>query len=232
MRYYYELQPSRHFKKIVTQLNAIRGLTERVHVPDAPLGYPKASSISIAAVAVRSGFKATAHLRTTDYSFVGFLNQVYGAYILGIDRLLLLRGDPPFRGSVVTDVIPEEGLRMVRSDKRLSEMMVGLIVSLRFPLTDVSRRLSLGPDFVLITHKERRALEEVASIYKGEKIGYLILRTPRNADLVSALPQREDVCDAERSGECVLEYVGLLDAVLVSCPLDMQACTEFLSRAP
>lgn len=231
MKVYFEVQPSRYRDKLAEQLESVRGVVDRVHVPDAPLGYPKASSIAIASLAIARGIKATAHLRTTDYSLVGFLNQVYGAHILGIDRLLLLRGDPPFAGTPVADVSPEDGLRIIRSDTRLRSMGVGLTLSLRHAWEKIAERLSLAPDFVLVTHRDLDKLSALKRVYRGEVVGYLVVETARNSSLVSSLPQKEDVCQEGRFRSCLDSLDGYVEAALVSCPGDPLRCAEILTRS-
>jgi len=225
-----EVQPSRFRDKLEEQFVVIREVMDRVHIPDAPMGYPKASSLIIASLALAHGLKATVHLRTTDYSYVGFLNQIYGAYLLGIDRVLLLRGDPPYRGSVISDVSPEEGMRVIRSDDRLGGLKVGFILSLRYPLEKINERVSLKPDFVLVTHKSREKLFWLADIYEGEKIGYLIVKTSRNEELVGKLPQKEDICGIEKLADCIRESSVYLDSLLVSCPGEIKECVYALKK--
>jgi hypothetical protein len=230
LKFYVEVQPSRFRDKLDEQFAVIKEVSERVHVPDAPMGYPKASSIVIAFLALAHGLRATVHLRTIDYSYVGFLNQIYGAHLIGIDKVLLLRGDPPYRGSTVSDVSPEEGLRIIRSDERLSVMKVGFILSLRYPIEKIRERIFFNPDFVLVTHKSREKLSWLTDSYGGEKIGYLIVSTPRNEELVKKLPQREDICRLEKLAECIEESSVYLDSLLISCPEDIKECVYALKK--
>lgn len=230
MRIYVEVQPSRFKDKLVEQFKAFEGVAERLHVPDAPMGYPKASSLAISALAIARGARVTAHLRTIDYSTVGFLNQVYGAHLIGVDRILLLRGDPPFRGSIITDVSPEHGLELIRSDKRLESMKVGFILSLRHPVEKIRERLALNPDFVLITHKSRDKVSWLKESYRGEKIGYLIVEASSNLNIVRALPQKEDICKLDELSKCIDEHEEYLDAVVISCPEAVMECAGALKK--
>lgn len=228
LKLYMEIQPSRFRKKLGEQFEAIKSVTKKIHIPDAPMGYPKASSLAIATIAIDYGLEPTIHLRTTDYSLVGFVNQIYGAFLLGINRILLLRGDPPFSGSIIRDISPEDGIRMIRKDERLSDLKIGLTISLRYPDEKILERLKVQPDFVLITHKTEEKLLKLNEIYHGEKIGYLIIRTPSNQEYIDPLPQKEDICMIYDVWSCIEKHKNYLDSILISCPGDVIDCVNVL----
>jgi hypothetical protein len=156
MRFYAEIQPSRFREKIEVQLKELRGLVERLHIPDAPLGYPKASPLSIASLAVSIGYKVTLHVRTMDYNHIGLLNILYGSYILGIDRIVYLHGDDPVIGSPCNLITTEDALQIHWSESRLRESLsAGVILSLRYPLKRIMERVrNPYPSFYLLLNKD------------------------------------------------------------------------------
>ncbi|MEM1619672.1 MAG: hypothetical protein QXU52_02840 [Fervidicoccaceae archaeon] len=221
MRLLVEIMPTRSRKKLEALLEAVAGRVDEVFVPDSPLGIPKASVLPIAAIAVERGLRVAISLRVIDYSWTGLVNQIYGAYLVGVSEILFLRGDRPPRGTIVGDVSPEEALSMLRSDPKLSGIRGGLTISLRRQPEDIEKRLRARADFYVVLRKNEEKLGVLRSsgaLERGELLGYAIVITPENRGLVKSRLQTEDSVEAELLAEYLDKWKGLLDGMIVSLP--------------
>ena len=221
MRFYAELHPSRFREKVFEELDALNGLYERIHIPDSPFGYPKASPLALAALSIDKGLKVTIHIRTMDYNETGLLNLLYGAYILGVDRVVFLYGDKPFFGVECGLLTSMQALELFANEERLlKSMKPGLLLSMRYPLEKIKDRiLNSKAEFFLIINKDLEKARKIREITDKELIGYFIVRTSKNKSFLSRT-SGIDVIDEHIFLREIDKWEDLLDAALISSPRD------------
>ncbi|MGQ0606691.1 MAG: 5,10-methenyltetrahydrofolate synthetase [Candidatus Nitrosotenuis sp.] len=118
----YEINPPRVISDGVLSHNEVRGLLGKVekriisaskycngvHLTDSVLGVPRISPITTGAIIRNDGLKLdiTASLRVRDRNITALTQSVYDAILLGLDGLLILKGDEPPKGPKDSKLIP------------------------------------------------------------------------------------------------------------------------------
>ena len=79
-----------------------------IHLTDSVLGVPRISPITTGAIIRNDGLKLdiTASLRVRDRNITALTQSVYDAILLGLDGLLILKGDEPPKGPKDSKLIP------------------------------------------------------------------------------------------------------------------------------
>ncbi|WP_052347706.1 methylenetetrahydrofolate reductase [Candidatus Nitrosotenuis chungbukensis] len=81
-----------------------------IHLTDSVLGVPRISPITTGALIRNDGLKIniTASLRVRDRNLISLTQSVYDAVLLGLDGLLILKGDEPPEGPKDSKLAPSE----------------------------------------------------------------------------------------------------------------------------
>jgi 5,10-methylenetetrahydrofolate reductase len=98
------------------QIAAVHGLATAALVPDNPTGRASVSSLAIADTLQSHGLPAIACLNARDRNLLGFRRDLLTARYLGIDDLLLVRGDRPTAGERTEDLSVHAMLAECRSE--------------------------------------------------------------------------------------------------------------------
>ncbi len=232
MRLIVEVEPTRRLEKLYATVKALlESNVWMVAVPDAPLGKPKASALMIASFYEHAGIPAIAHMRLRDVNRLAFEQLVWGAALIGVKRILFLRGDPPPNASDVNDIDSVEASRYVKAfvKPRLG-LKPGVYLSLRHTMEAVIGRIrAAAADFYTLNwfeplrEEHREVIREIRRL-GAEAYAYLIL-SPRGSKLekelegqpVKPLSQLCDLLDEYRSGGAdavILSAPGYLDELL------------------
>ncbi len=84
-----------------------------IHLTDSVLGIPRISPITTGAMIRKNGLDLdiTASLRVRDRNITALTQSVYDAILLGLDGLLILKGDEPPKGPKDSKLVPSEVVR-------------------------------------------------------------------------------------------------------------------------
>ena len=120
----YEINPPRVISDGVLSHKEVKGLLGKVekriisaskycdgiHLTDSVLGVPRISPITTGAIIRNDGLKLdiTASLRVRDRNITALTQSVYDAILLGLDGLLILKGDEPPAGPKDSKLIPSD----------------------------------------------------------------------------------------------------------------------------
>lgn len=123
----YEINPPRVISDGVLSHREVKGLLNKVekrivsaskycdgiHLTDSVLGVPRISPITTGAIIRSNGLKLdiTASLRVRDRNITALTQSVYDAILLGLDGLLILKGDEPPKGPKDSKLIPSDVVR-------------------------------------------------------------------------------------------------------------------------
>jgi homocysteine S-methyltransferase len=123
----YEINPPRVIQNRVLSHKEVRGSLARVkkriiqaskfcdgiHLTDSVLGVPRISPITTGAMIRNDGLKLdiTASLRVRDRNITALTQSVYDAVLLGLDGLLILKGDEPPKGPKDSKLVPSDVVR-------------------------------------------------------------------------------------------------------------------------
>ncbi len=195
-----EVLPSR--KKIF--LRRAASLMEKVDfisIPDSPFGRPAPSSLMLATLLKFIGMKSIPNYRLADRNELSFLSEMMGIREMGLDRILLVGGDPPTIGKP-TNLEPVRAISLLREWG--IDLEVGVASSLK-PSDRVKMKLEAGADFVVTQPVQR--VEDLIPL--SDFIG----DTPLYAMIMPTLSELEDYILKAMDIEEVLEvdYRALLD---------------------
>jgi len=228
-----EVEPTRSREKLEKWIPPLKGLVDWIDIPESPLGVPRAHSVAVASyIQSTYGIPTIAHLRVSDVNIVGLKSLVGAAVLLGVRRVVLLRGDKPSEGSMCNDVAPEDAVLHTRSHA-LGLVEVGLLVSARRELPEVEERLSRRPDFVLVlnaTPERLRAVSKVASRIGVRVYPYIIVETVNNAWLVKSMPKHVIRYGVGDVAKMVEQFEGYVDGVVLSVPGDYEGLKLVIER--
>ncbi len=156
-------------------LRKISDLISRVDfisIPDSPFGKPVPSPLALAIMLRFLGVKVIPNYRVADRNEVALLSEIIGLVELGVDRVLIVGGDPSSIGRPT-------GLDSVKAISLIKEwgipVKVGVVTSLR-PNERLRMKLEAGADFVVTQPIQRiEELEEVKSLIGDVPLYTMIL---------------------------------------------------------
>ncbi len=229
-----EVEPTRSREKLESWIPPLRGLVDWIDVPESPLGVARAHSVAVAHYVEETyGIPAIAHLRTYDVNLVALRSLVGAAVLLGLKRIVLLRGDPPRSGAPCSSGLdPEAGIVEARTHG-LGRLSVGLLLSARKSRSDIQRRLRSGPDFVFVLNAALPRLREIASEARRAGVRvypYLIVETERNRYITSGMPDYTPRYKVREVLDVVKSLPGLVDGVILSVPGDYESLAIIAER--
>ncbi len=230
MRYILELPP---FSKSLIDSVApkVGRVFDAVFVPSAPAGVPLLDGLATSIyLSTGFGLRTIFSIRLRDVNLNHVLEKVRVAEDFNLYGALLTRGDPPKYGASRDEVSSEEVLHFVRSMG--AKVRLGLVLSLRYPVESIARRLEHGPDFVFVIHygpSKREKLREVckaASHTSSEVYVFLLLGLDRSRELFDKLNQ--EYFNHSRIQEVLKELQGIVGGVVISSPLDVEKVVELV----
>lgn len=204
-------------------------------IPESPVGVPAPNSVAMGAAvkALLPETKVFSHIRLVDVNEVALLSLIKAAKAVGIDGVVLTRGDPPALGRAVGRLSTEEALDLVRSRVR-HPVKLGAVLSMRYDEARIVERMRRGFNFFLVLRLSEDSMEkylrvaEAAEVYGVKLYPYVIVESERNRALLESLGQpsvrRRDV------DRFIDELRGVAAGVIVSCPDDHE-CLEELAMS-
>ncbi|MET1128096.1 MAG: methylenetetrahydrofolate reductase [Thermoproteota archaeon] len=203
-----------------------------IDLPEAPMGVPVGSAPVIAAyLHAKYGVKVVPHLRVTDMNSNAIVNVARALALLGVDRLVLIRGDEPALGRIVEDVSVERAAQLVKKFTK-SKLKVGALLSPRYPLGLVEERVkSEDIDFFLMLrplHSHERLKKVRVMVERAGKklLAYIIVKTPRNAGVLSKILRDQPTYAVNEVLDIADKLAGYTDGFVISAPHDLQAAVR------
>lgn len=95
------------------RINKLDRFCDGIHLTDSVLGIPRISPITTGAIIRSKGLKLniTASLRVRDRNITALTQSIYDAVLLGLDGILILKGDTPPRGPKDSKLVPSQVVR-------------------------------------------------------------------------------------------------------------------------
>lgn len=118
-RYFEEHELRRSLSSLVNRANQLVGLVDGIHITDSVLGVPRVSGISLAHFIRQEGNRLpiSCSVRARDRNYTSFMQFVGDAILLGLESILILKGDEPGPDSSTSNLKPTEILRVLQSEK-------------------------------------------------------------------------------------------------------------------
>lgn len=226
-----ELVPPRRRSELESFISCTREYVDCYDIPESPLGYPSPNAVATSIyVKEVTGKCVISHIRLHDVNTNGLLSLAYAAHLYGIDGIVLTRGDKPRYGSVVEDVGTEKAIMFLK--KKIPDLKIGAIISLRYSLREIKKRISIGADFFLVLRLGRETIEkyvevnDVARENSIELYPYIIVSTSKNKDLLNKIDH--PVLSPSEVNVFINRYKHLFKGILISCPIDLDGLLKTL----
>lgn len=96
--------------KVEKRIKKISNACDGIHLTDSVLGIPRISPITTGAIIRNDGLDLdiTASLRVRDRNITALTQSIYDAILLGLDGILILKGDAPPSGPKDSKLVPSE----------------------------------------------------------------------------------------------------------------------------
>jgi len=235
---HYEIEPTTKREKLVHQILNLKGLIDKLNVPENPLGQLKPSSLAISILAKELGVEPVLHLRAADRNLLSLASEIYGAIIFDIKDILLVRGDIKNEQDqmIFNKYRLDEIVEKLKKDEKISKLNIGLPLT-KLDINDelVKLRLSSKADFLVtlqINGPEEIPQDLLDNIRKsGKKLhSYYILVSKENKPYLDELGFNVRAKSEEEYMEDIEILEQILDAVILSCPRDFQFLLNFLHK--
>lgn len=218
-------------EKIKRLVKSTSSIIECYDLPESPAGYPALNSIALS-IYMRHVLNVCTipHIRLYDINTNALLSIANALEELGINRLVLLKGDKPVYGESVEELTSEKALEILKQHGYKLE--IGLILSLNYPLEEIYKRLEMGADFYLAINVDLNRIGKYAKVWnysskKGIKLySYLLIGTENNIDLFKKLNQ--PFVALEEIPTFVKNLQGMTDGFIVSAPKEYERMKEIV----
>lgn len=230
-----ELEPLQSREKLEARLRALIPYFDVIDIPEAPLGNPSASSALLAVyIWSKYGVQVIPHIKVTDVNSLALINIVSGLAVVGIEEVVVLRGDPPRIGSTVEDVSVEGVLDLVKKYSKGTPRL-GALISLRYPRSLIGKRLNKPFSFYFVL---RPAVDLDKLVWlsrearrKGKKLyAYIIVMGEKNKSTLRSLLGSQPVYEVREAIAVIERLSGLVDGFIVSSPGDVDAMVSVAQR--
>src|SRR5215510_12385501 len=118
-RYFEDHELRKSLLSLVGRARELVGLVDGIHITDSVLGIPRISSISFAHFIRNSGnsLPISCSLRARDRNYTSFMQFVGDAILLGLESILILKGDDLGPDSSTSNLKPTEILKVLQREK-------------------------------------------------------------------------------------------------------------------
>ncbi len=222
-----ELEPTKKKHKLNKVVNRLRKYVDLFDIPESPLGKPVAHSVLLASYLREAlGVDVIPHIRVQDLNKTALLSIIGGLEFIGINKVVLLRGDPVSNDS--TKLTVEEAAFYAKNYYK--KLKVGAIVSLRYPTTEILKRVgNRYLDFFLVLRASQyedklRIIRQHSSTKKIYV--YVIIATEKNLPFLREMLNDQPLHILSEVSSFVDRVRGFADGVVLSCPFDTDAIVE------
>jgi len=228
-----EVPPARRLReveRVASLLANVLHLVYALEVPESTFGKPTASSVlyGITLRRLLGDVRIIANLRLIDHNKVGLLGIVMGGVMAGVNKFLLVRGDPPVDSTPVSELDPCSAVRLIKGQLG-DEVELGLAVS-KYEEDYIRWKLSCRPDFVMSQYtddeKDLEMLRSLAEEYGVVAYPPVVVHTHRNHNIVVRVVGRELRVPENPIGNAVEKAVSLglkFGGFYISAPGDFES---------
>ncbi len=213
--------------RFLRRVASLIGKVDFISIPDSPFGRPAPSSLALALLLRNIGVEAIPNYRLIDRNELALLSEMMGLAELGMERVLLVGGDPPVIGEPT-------GLDAVRAITLVKEWGVrvnlGVATSLR-PSERLRAKLEAGADFVVTQPVQRvEELHPIAEFVGDTPLYTMLMLTLAEMDeSVLKAMDIEEVLEVDyRELMDTLEESGLVKGIIISSPKNHSRVLELL----
>jgi 5,10-methylenetetrahydrofolate reductase len=219
---------------LVRRAGDLVGLTDGIHITDSVLGVPRLSSISLGYTLKNAGnnLPISCSVRVRDRNYTSFIQYVGDAILLGLQSILILKGDELGSDSSTSNLKPTQMLKLLKKDgyDRFINFSLAVPSRVRNRL-QIEEKIEAAPHSLVTQSIESLAdLGEIADTAKEHGIKTVAcIMAPSEKNLISAnmigLDWRQYSKDPI---SFIIEANKIADEILLTSPNHFAAAIEIL----
>jgi 5,10-methylenetetrahydrofolate reductase len=233
-RYFEDHELRKSLLSLVARARELVGLVDGIHITDSVLGIPRISGISFAHFIRNSGnsLPISCSLRARDRNYTSFMQFVGDAILLGLESILILKGDELGPDSSTSNLKPTEILKILQREKY--DRYINFNLTAPSKVTDrfqIEKKILSKPHSLVTQSIESLAnLEELADLAKQHGIRTVAcIMIPSDKNLKSAQMIGLDWNEYSKDPVSFITEAGkIADEVLLTSPNHFAAAIEVL----
>jgi 5,10-methylenetetrahydrofolate reductase len=233
-RYFEDHELRKSLLSLVGRAKELVGLVDGIHITDSVLGIPRISGISFAHFIRNSGnsLPISCSLRARDRNYTSFMQFVGDAILLGLESILILKGDELGPDSSTSNLKPTEILKILQREKY--DRYINFNLTAPSKVTDrfqIEKKILSKPHSLVTQSIESLAnLEELADLAKQHGIRTVAcIMIPSDKNLKSAQMIGLDWNEYSKDPVSFITEAGkIADEVLLTSPNHFAAAIEVL----
>lgn len=221
-------------KKVQRRIGRISSLCDGVHLTDSVLGVPRISPITTGAIIRNDGIKIdiTASLRVRDRNITALTQSVYDAILLGLDGLLILKGDEPPKGPKDSKLVPSDVVRHFKDLGFGRNVDFFLSIPAEPDFAKIQKKIAAEPTgFVTQVIQSPEQVERIVDELKPQ--GFKIIPCVMIPSANNEKSAKMLGIDLSAYEECVLEFISSIcktaGDVLITSPNDFASAQKALA---
>jgi len=170
------------------KISRLVGLVDSIHLTDSVLGIPRVSSISAAHAIIKqhNGIKLRCSVRSRDRNLSALIQLVSEAITLGIEGLLIVKGDKPEGPSVDSGLHPSDIVKILNEQGFGDKIKLFLSVPCNPDLNKIQKKVKADPfGFITQTISSLHHLEIIFDHAKSNNIQVIpniMIPSPKNKE--------------------------------------------------
>lgn len=207
MKISYEMNPPKIVRNTSFDLNSLKldlnkfhnrvsrltGMVDSIHLTDSVLGIPRISSISAAQdiKKLHNSIKLRCSIRVRDRNLSAITQLVCDAIMLGVDGLLIVKGDKPARPSIDSGLKPSSVVKILNEQGFGDKIKLFLSVPCSPDLNKVKQKIDAGPyGFITQSISSLDQLQKIVDNVKLHDIKVtpcIMIPSPKNKESASMI---------------------------------------------
>ena len=232
--YFEESDLRKALLSVVKRASELVGLVDGIHITDSVLGIPRISGISIAHFIRHAGnsLPISCSLRARDRNYTSFMQFIGDAILLGLESILILKGDELGPDLSTSNLKPTEILKVLQSEKYDRYIQFSLAVPSKATDRSQIEKKILSRPHSLVTQSIESLVDlgELADLAKQHGIKTVAcIMIPSEKNLNSAQMIGLDWQEYSKDPvSFIIEANKIADEVLLTSPNHFAAAIEVL----
>jgi 5,10-methylenetetrahydrofolate reductase len=183
----FDLDSLKHdMDKFYRRVSQLAGLAGSIHLTDSVLGIPRVSSVSAAREIIKQhpSIKLRCSVRVRDRNLSAIIQLVSDAIMLGIEGLLIVKGDRPERPSIDSGLHPSEVVKILNEQRFGDKIKLFLSVPSNPDLNKIRKKVEASPfGFITQSISSLDHLQKVVDHVKENSIRVIptvMIPSPKN----------------------------------------------------
>lgn len=180
-------------KKFYGRISKLVSLVDGIHLTDSVLGIPRVSSISAAReiVKMHPGVRLRCSIRVRDRNLSAIMQLVSDAILMGVDGLLIVKGDRPERPSVDSGLRPSEVVNILNQHGFGDRIKLFLSVPCEPDPNKIKKKMEVKPyGFITQSLGSLEQLQKIVGYVKGNNIkvaSTIMVPSPKNKECAALI---------------------------------------------